>query len=31
MLLQQTIASRPRASSTLNCVTVSGGSTSCTS
>lgn len=28
-LLQQTIASRPRASATLNCVTTSGGSTAC--
>jgi Flp pilus assembly protein TadG len=31
MLLQQTIASRPRASATLNCVTATGGSTACTS
>jgi Flp pilus assembly protein TadG len=31
MLLQQTIASRPRASATLNCVTVSGGTTACSS
>ena len=30
-LLSQTIASRPRASATLNCVTASGGSTACTS
>ena len=30
-LLNQSITSRPRASTTLNCVTVPGGSTSCTS
>ena len=30
-LLNQSIASRPRGSSALNCVTVSGGNTSCTS
>jgi len=28
-LLNQTITSRPRASSTLNCITVAGGTTSC--
>ena len=31
MLLHQTIAARPRASTTLNCVTVSGGNTLCSS
>ena len=31
MLLNQTIIARPRASTTLNCITVSGGSTLCTS
>lgn len=30
-LLNQTIASRPRGSTTLNCITVAGGSTSCSS
>ena len=30
-LLNQSITSRPRASTTLNCVTVAGGTTSCTS